>query len=127
MRSIFPYLSIALLQKLIQWTQKITTNLKCYKTLWLLKLTQQTNGLAYRFWILWQKSILLQKQPQRRSVKIGVLRNFAKFTGKHLCQSLFFKKEALAQMFSCEFWEISKNTFFTEHLWTTASAARSIK
>ena len=53
----------------------------------------------------------------------GVLRNFAKFTGKHLCQSLFFnkvadaacnfiKKETLAQVFSCEFCEISKNTFF---------------
>ena len=48
----------------------------------------------------------------------GVLRNFAKFTGKHLCQSLFFskvaglacnfiKKETLAQVFSCEFCEIS--------------------
>ena len=24
-------------------------------------------------------------------------------------------------MFSCEFCEISKNTFFTEHLWVTAS------
>ena len=33
----------------------------------------------------------------------------------------FIKKETLAQMFSCEFCEISKNTFFTEHLWTTAS------
>ena len=33
----------------------------------------------------------------------------------------FIKKEALAQVFSCEFWEISKNTFFTEHLWATAS------
>ena len=31
------------------------------------------------------------------------------------------KKETLAQMFSCEFWEISKNTCFTEHLWATAS------
>ena len=31
------------------------------------------------------------------------------------------KKEALTQMFSCEFCEISKNTFFTEHLWVTAS------
>ena len=51
-----------------------------------------------------------------------VLRNFAKFTGKHLCQSLFFnkivglacnliKKETLAQVFSCEFCEVSKNTF----------------
>ena len=42
-----------------------------------------------------------------------VLRNFAKFTEKHLCQSLFLNKvEALAQVFSCEFCEIFKNTFF---------------
>ena len=27
-------------------------------------------------------------------MKIGVLKNFAKFTGKHLCQSLFFNKVA---------------------------------
>ena len=31
----------------------------------------------------------------------------------------FLKKETL--VFSCEFCEISKNIFFTEHLWTTAS------
>ena len=31
------------------------------------------------------------------------------------------KKETLAQVFSCEFYEISKNTFFTEHLRTIAS------
>ena len=73
------------------------------------------------------------KSSHRRcSVKTGVLGNIEKFTGKHLCQSLFFnkvagqafnfvKKEALAQEFSCEFFEISKNTFFTEHLRTTAS------
>ena len=29
---------------------------------------------------------------QECSVKKGALRNFAKFTGKHLCQSLFFDK-----------------------------------
>ena len=55
--------------------------------------------------------------------KKSFLRNFAKFTGKYLCQSLFFnkvagqacnfiKKETLAQVFSCEFCEISKNNFF---------------
>ena len=33
----------------------------------------------------------------------------------------FIKKETLAQMFSCDFCEIWQNTFFTEHLWTTAS------
>ena len=32
----------------------------------------------------------------------------------------FITKETLAQLFSCEFCEISKNTFFTEHLWATA-------
>ena len=62
----------------------------------------------------------------------GVLRNFAKFAGKHLCQSLFFnkvpvlrpattKEEALTQVSSYEFCEISKKTYFTEHLWATAS------
>ena len=40
---------------------------------------------------------------QRCSVKKGVLRNFAKFTGKHLCQSLF------------------KNIFFMVDLRATAS------
>ena len=52
------------------------------------------------------------------SCEKGVLRNFAKFTAKHLCRNFFFnkacnfiKKETLAQVFSCEFCEISKNTF----------------
>ena len=31
-----------------------------------------------------------------------------------------YKKETLAQVFCCEFCQISKNTFFTEQLWTTA-------
>ena len=37
-----------------------------------------------------------QKQPPEVFCKKGVLRNFKKFTGKHLCQSLFLNKvEAL--------------------------------
>ena len=36
----------------------------------------------------------------------------------------FMKKESLAQVFFCEFCKISKNTFFTEHVWTTASGYR---
>ena len=54
----------------------------------------------------------------------GVYKNFTKFTGEHLCQNLFLKfieKETLAQGFSCEFCEIFKDTFFAEHLRTTAS------
>ena len=30
-------------------------------------------------------------------------------------------------MFFCEFCEIFKNTFFTEHLWTTASVIRIVE
>ena len=52
----------------------------------------------------------------------GVLRNFAKFTRNHLCQSLFFnkvavsdyhfiKKETLSHVFSWEFCKFSKSTF----------------
>ena len=38
----------------------------------------------------------------------------------------FIKKEALAQLLSCEYCEISKNTFFTEHLWAAASGVLMI-
>ena len=41
---------------------------------------------------------------RRCSVKKGVLRNFTKFTGKHLCQSLFFNTVAdlrLLPLFYC--------------------------
>ena len=33
----------------------------------------------------------------------------------------FIEIETLAQVFSCEFCEISKDTFFTEYVWATAS------
>ena len=39
----------------------------------------------------------------------GVLRNFTKLTGKHLYQSIFFKKETLAQVFFSEFCEFFTN------------------
>ena len=47
--------------------------------------------------------------------------NFIKKAQLYLKRPSFIKKEALAQVFSCEFCQISKNTFFTEHLWATAS------
>ena len=33
----------------------------------------------------------------------------------------FIKKKTLAQLFFCEFCEIFKKTFFTEHLWVNDS------
>ena len=67
-----------------------------------------------------------------------VLRNFTKFTGKRLCQSLFFnevaglrpatllKKEALAQVFSYEFCEISRNIFLQRTPLVAASGRSSL-
>ena len=59
---------------------------------------------------------------QTCSLRKSVLGNFLKFTGQYLCQSLFLlklqtsacnfiKKETIAQIFFCEFCEISKKTF----------------
>ena len=47
----------------------------------------------------------VQKQPPQVFYKKGVLKNFVKFTGKHLCQSLFLKKLPAK---TCKFFEILK-------------------
>ena len=56
-------------------------------------------------------------------------RNFTKFTGKYLCQSLFFskvtglkpasllKKRLWYRSYHVNFVKFAKNTFFIEHLW----------
>ena len=47
--------------------------------------------------------------------KIGVLKNFANFTRKHLCWSFFLiKLQALFNKVSCEISQIFKNTFFNK-------------
>ena len=46
--------------------------------------------------------------------KKGVLRKFAKFLGKHLCQSLFFNKVAGLPV---NFVKFLRTSFFIEHLW----------
>ena len=73
------------------------------------------------------QSLRFQKRPLEVFYKKSVPRNFSKFTGKHLRQSLFLNKVAglrpktLAQVFCCEYCKYFKNTLFTEHLQTTAS------
>ena len=71
-----------------------------------------------------QKNPSLRSSHSRCFVRKGVLRNFARKTSvpSQFFNKLFFiKKEALTQVFSGEFCEISKNTFFTERLQKTAS------
>ena len=101
----------------------------------------------------------MQKHPPEVFHKKGVLKNFAYFTGRNLCWSVFYillkkvllkisqnsqkntcargsfliklqasdsacnfiKNETLVQVFSCEFCESFKNTFFSECIRATAS------
>ena len=65
----------------------------------------------------------------------GVVRNFAKFTGKHLCQAFFLNKVAglrpqLATLLKESLWhtyfpvnfaKFLRTPFLTEYLWATAS------
>ena len=48
------------------------------------------------FMILHQSNVLILSRNSRQmcSVRKGILRNFTKFTGKHLCQSIFLNKVA---------------------------------
>ena len=58
--------------------------------------------------------------------KKGVLRNFTKFIGKHLCQSLLFNKLQVSTLLIKKIWQrcfpvnfvkFLRTLFLTEHLW----------
>ena len=89
------------------------------------------SGPPYTWWILTTWNIV-RSSHQRCFVRNGAIRNFAKFTGKHLCQSLFFNKVASlspATLLKKDFgtgvflWILQNflEHFFTEHLQVTAS------
>ena len=67
-----------------------------------------------------KKSYFDRSGHLRCSVRKGFPRNFAKFTGKHLYQSLFFNKVAGLRLsfiyFPMNFAKILRTPFFTEHL-----------
>ena len=79
------------------------------------------------------KFLNLQKQPPEVFFKKGVPRKFAKFTGKHLCQGLFFnktaglwpptllKKSLWHRCFPVNFANFLRTLSFTEQLQATAS------
>ena len=89
------------------------------------RLTSKESLKIFIFFLL--KVVLTENQNAvfksshwRCSVKKGVLKNFAKFTGKHLCQSLFFnkvaglrpvEKETLAHVFPVNFKKFLRTTF----------------
>ena len=81
----------------------------------------------YLFQIVIEK-YMFRSSHRRCSVTKGDLRNFAKFTGKHLCQSLFFNKVAALRSatllkkglwhrcFPVKFANILRTPFVTQHL-----------
>ena len=98
-------------------------------------------------WTLWKvkkkirRTIIIEfkerskkKQPPEVFCEKSVLRNFTKFTGKHLCKGLFFnqvaclrpatllKKRLWHRCFPVNFAAFLRTPFFTEHLRMTASA-----
>ena len=86
----------------------------------------------YLCWSLFLIKLQALKPPTllKRDCNIGVAVNIAKFLRtpilKNICERLpqacnVIKKETLAQVFSCEFCRILKNTFFIKHIWATAS------
>ena len=75
-----------------------------------------------------QNQLTIEAVVQRCSCKKGVLRNFAKFTGKHLCQGLYFdkvggvrpvtllKKRLWHRCFRVNFVKFLRTPFSIEHL-----------
>ena len=85
------------------------TNRRWWKHLCYLYKTVSTKLPSYRYEIIpalqrCQRNLVIsnlqdirlttRNSHQRCSVKIDVLKNFGKFTGRHLCQSLFLNKAA---------------------------------
>ena len=58
----------------------------------------------------------VRSSRQELFCKKGVLRNFAKFTGKCLCQSLISKKRLWHRCFPVNFAKFLRTSFLTEHL-----------
>ena len=85
----------------------------------------------YSWWLVttWNSGLYRSSDPEV-FCKRGVLRNFAKFTGNHLCQRLVFNKVAVLRLrpatllrkslwhrcFLANFVKFLRAFFFTEHL-----------
>ena len=97
------------------------------------KVSQKLHALSRFVKYISDEKRMFRSSHQKCSIKKGVLRNFAKFTGKYLCQSLFFnkiaglgpatllKKRLWHRCFPVNFAKFLRTPFLTEHLWTTVS------
>ena len=86
-------------------------------------MTQRSFRFYYYFvWELLFDKKVFQSSCSQIFLKLGALKNFANFTGKHLCWNVFFfwrpsglqlyQKETPTQVLPCEIYEIFKSIFF---------------
>ena len=100
------------------------------------KASQKLHALSRFVKYISDEKRMFRSSYQKCSIKKGVLRNFAKFTGKYLCQSLFFnkiaglgpatllKKRLWHRCFAVKFAKFLRTPFVTEHLrWLLLTAA----
>ena len=74
--------------------ERLNTKLKTEKKL-LNEVEVEVNNVKWSVWEVTKRQLKSPRSSHRRcSVRKCVLTNFTKFTGKHLYQSLFFKKVA---------------------------------
>ena len=106
------WLTVITVVKCFMWSTKLLT-VKFFKEVYI-AMNISRSMLAH---IVSCLSVHLQKQPPEvfYNKRCSIIK---------LCARVSFLIKTLAQMFSCEFCEISKNNFFTEHFWATASASR---
>ena len=83
----------------------------------------------FTFWVHYPKIKLHRTSHRKCSVKKGVIRNFTKFTGKYLCQRLFFnkieglrpatlfKKRLCHRCFPLNIVKFLRTPFCIEHFW----------
>ena len=65
------------------------------------------------------KMCVRQKEPPKAFCKKRFSEKLCNIYRKTPVPESLIKKKTLAQVFSCKFCKISKNNFFTEHLWAT--------
>ena len=85
-------------------------------SLWKLRCAWKLSRFCVKISVFWNVAtsikihcvilLLFRSSHQRCSLKIGVLKNFAKFAGKHSCQSLFFNK-VVGFLFKKRLWRTS--------------------
>ena len=89
-------------------------------------------------WLLWEGLPNNHRSRPKVFCKKGAPRNFAKFIGKHLCQSLFFNKDAglraaallkkrlWHKCFTVNFAKFLKALFLKEHLWWLLLSSQNV-